>query len=186
MTSNEAVVAMVDALEAANVPYMLVGAHSCNVYGVPRATKDADFVVQMRPHALSDLCSRLSSRFRLDPQMSFETVTGTSRHLLHVKDSPFRIELFCATDDPHDRERFARRRVMQVWNRDVYHPTAEDVIITKLRWSRQGKRTKDTDDVRNVIAVQGDRIDWDYVYRWCDQHGTRELLDEIRRSTPTL
>jgi hypothetical protein len=35
-----------------------------------------------------------------------------------------------------------------------------------------------------VIAVQGNLVDWEYVGRWCDQHGTRGLLDEIRRSIP--
>ena len=37
---------------------------------------------------------------------------------------------------------------------------------------------QDRDDVRGVIAVQGDRIDWEYVHKWCEQHGTRALLDE--------
>ena len=43
-------------------------------------------------------------------------------------------------------------------------PTPEDVIITKLRWSLLANRSKDRDDARDVIAVQGDRIDWDYVH----------------------
>jgi len=65
-------------------------------------------------------------------------------------------------------------------------PTAEDVIITKLRWAVQGRRLKDHNDVRDVIAVQGEGIDWDYVHAWCDRHGTREVLDEIRRSIPPI
>jgi hypothetical protein len=60
------------------------------------------------------------------------------------------------------------------------------VVITKLRWAVQGQRGKDRDDVRDVLAVQGDRIDWAYVYAWCAQHGTRALLDEIRRSIPPI
>jgi hypothetical protein len=40
--------------------------------------------------------------------------------------------------------------------------------------------------VVNVIATQREKIDWTYVYRWCDQHGTRELLEEIRRSIPDI
>lgn len=186
MTSNEAVVAMIDALDAVQVPYMLVGAYSCNVYGVPRATMDADFVVQLQPELISELCARLGDRFRLDPQVSFETVTGTSRHLIHVKDSPFHIELFCVSDDQHDRQRFARRRAVRMWDRQVVLPTAEDVIITKLRWSRHAQRTKDTDDVRNIIAVQGDALEWEHIHGWCDEHGTRQLLEEIRRSIPEI
>ena len=76
-----------------------------------------------------------------------------------------------------------------VWNTcwRVHLRQTEDVIITKLRWAQIAKRGKDSDDVRNVIAVQGDEVlDWDYIHHWCAQHGTRVLLDEIRGSIPPL
>jgi hypothetical protein len=60
------------------------------------------------------------------------------------------------------------------------------VIVTKLRWAIMGNRSNDRDDVRDVIAVQNDRIDWDYVHQWCEQHVTRALLDEIRASIPPI
>ena len=69
-------------------------------------------------------------------------------------------------------------------DREIFLPTVEDVILNKLRWSQSGRRLKDVDDVRNVIAVQQDRIDWDYVYAWCDRHGTREVLEAVRKSLP--
>ncbi len=37
-----------------------------------------------------------------------------------------------------------------------------------------------------VIDAQGDRIQWDYVVRWCDCHGTRQLLEDIRQSIPVV
>jgi hypothetical protein len=49
------------------------------------------------------------------------------------------------------------------------------------------KREKDTADVRDVIAVQGDEaLDWEYIHGWCDVHGTRGLLEQIRDSIPPL
>ncbi|KLU04914.1 hypothetical protein RISK_003182 [Rhodopirellula islandica] len=39
---NEAVAKVVTALNESNISYMLVGSYSSNVYGVPRATGDAD------------------------------------------------------------------------------------------------------------------------------------------------
>jgi hypothetical protein len=92
------------------------------------------------------------------------------------------VELFLASDDPHDRERFRRRVRGETYGQTVWLPTPEDVIITKLRWSKQGKRNKDVDDVRNVIAVQGDALDWEYIHRWCDAHGTMGLLEQIRQT----
>ena len=42
----------------------------------------------------------------------------------------------------------------------AFVPRAEDVVITKLRWSKQGRRQKDVDDVVDDEAVFGktDRI----------------------------
>ena len=114
--------------------------------------------------------------------MSFETVTGTSRNEIQVRDSPFKIEVFHLGRDTHDQERFRRRVPAIILGRDAFVPTAEDVIVAKLRWAR----SKDRDDIRNVVAVQGDAIDWEYVHGWTDQHGTTALLDEIRRSIPPI
>ncbi len=110
----------------------------------------------------------------------------TTSHIINIPDIPFRIELFHLSDDAHDRERFRRRRRAQALDREVSLPTVEDVIITKLRWSLQGRRPKDLDDARDVLAVQGDHVDWEYLHAGCDRHGTRGLLDELRRSLPPL
>jgi hypothetical protein len=55
-------------------------------------------------------------------------------------------------------------------------PTAEDVVIQKLRWQRD----KDIADVRIVIAVQAAQLDWSYIHYWTDQHGTTDLLRRLR------
>jgi hypothetical protein len=186
MNGDDATLAVIDALETLGIPYMVVGSFSSNLYGVPRSTEDADFVIQLGSESIRRLADHLGPQFRLDPQMSFETVTMTTRHVMEVVGIPFKIELFHLSDDPHDQERFRRRRRVEMLDRQVILPTPEDVIVTKLRWTLQIKRNKDWDDIRDVIAVQGDRIDWDYVYSWSERHGTRAVLDEIRQSIPPV
>jgi hypothetical protein len=184
--NNEATTSVIEALESCGIPYMLVGSYSSNAYGVPRATQDADFVIELGETSISELARRLAPSIRIDPQMSFETVTMTRRYVAEVAGTPFKIELFLLNNDPYNQERFRRRRQTTLMGRQVWIPTAEDVIVTKLHWAVLGNRSKDRDDARDVIAVQGDRIDWDYVQRWCEQHGTRTLLDEIRSSIPPI
>ena len=183
---NEATLAVIDALETLGIPYMLVGSLSSNAYGIPRSTHDADFVVECAVEFLPRIAAHVGPAYRLDPQMTFETATLTRRHVMNVIGIPFKIEFFHLSDDPHDQERFKRRRRVKLQDREVNLPTAEDVIVTKLRWVSMLNRTKDKDDVQAVLAVQGDKIDWPYVYGWCDQHDTRALLDEIRSSIPPL
>ena len=73
---------------------------------------------------------------------------------------------------------------MHVLDRVAFVAAAEDMIVTKLRWADAARRSKDVEDVRNMLAVRGSDVDWAYVHRWVAEHGTRWLLDEIRGSIP--
>jgi hypothetical protein len=180
--SDEAIVQTIKALNVFGVPYMVTGSLASNLYGIPRATKDADFVLECESLDLSRLSSLLGPSFEIDRQLSFETITSTNRHIVRVKGSHFTIDLFMLGTDPFDLERFARRKQGELLGNPIWVPTAEDVIIQKLRWSSLGRRTKDLADAHDVIAVQGGTLDWPYTERWCDVHGSRAKLDELRRS----
>lgn len=184
MSGDDAVARVIDALNSLGVAYMITGSLASNRHGIARSTKDADFVLESVDLDLEGLSHRVGPEFKIDPQMSFEAVTGTTRYRIAVQECKFSIELFVLTGDPHDQERFRRRVPITLLGRSTWVASPEDVIVTKLRWSRQGRRTKDTDDARNVLAVQADRLDWDYIHRWCDVHGTRGLLEEVRASIP--
>lgn len=64
---------MIEALEAEKIPYMMVGALSSSVFGIPRATKDVDIVLQLQTREpLRRLEERLSQVVNFDPQPFFE------------------------------------------------------------------------------------------------------------------
>lgn len=179
MNAADFVIRVIDALERLRIPYMTVGSFSSNVYGRMRSTKDADFVVELGDTPINAVAAALGPEFVLEAQMSFETITATSRYRLKHRDTAFVIELFLLSNDPHDRSRFSRRIQGLIGGRTVFVPTPEDVVITKLRWSAHGKRAKDVDDVQGVLEVQAGKLDLPYIRHWCDQHGTRELFDRM-------
>jgi len=183
MMSDEAAVAMIDALNALAVDYMIVGSVSSAFYGSPTAGLGVDFVARLTQSQVSALAERLSPRLTLEhPEES-----GTAlRYLFRSADAGAYVELYRLSDDPYDEERFARRVRVKLFGRDTFLPTAEDVVVTKLLWYGEGPRAKHFEDARNVVLVQRDALDWDYVQRLCDRHGTRELLDKIRRSIPQV
>lgn len=179
MSATDLVLRFIGFFERLAIPYMLVGSYSSNYYGRPRSTRDADFVVVLPEDKYAALCLALGPDFRLDPQMSFETITMTTRHLITHPATAFKIELFLLTDDPHDQARFARRQQVTLEGQSTWLPTAEDVIIQKLRWSRGGKRRKDILDATQVIQVQGTLLDLAYIRHWTSQHQTTELFEKL-------
>jgi hypothetical protein len=105
MSSEQAVARLIELLERDGVPYMLVGALSSNVYGVPRATNDADLVIRFDSFNLIEFCDRLGDEFVLDRQMMVEGFTGSVRNVITYTPAGFQIEVFRLGDDPHHVER---------------------------------------------------------------------------------
>jgi hypothetical protein len=184
LTADEAALALIDALERARVPYMVVGSLASNFHGIPRATRDADFVVEMGSGSIDALAAALPPELFLRPQSSVEAITGTMRHIVELRGSAFVGELFSLSDDPHDRERFARRRQVGFLGRSASVASAEDMVVTKLLWSQRAGRAKDLDDARNILAVRRDDLDRDYLLKWCPAHGTLDQLQRLRASIP--
>ena len=177
MTTNDVMLQVVDVLYREKIPAMLVGSFSSNYYGIPRATEDVDFVIQVESNLTADFARILGEQFEAEPQLSFETNTGTQKQEFKVKGTEFKLELFRLSDDPFDQQRFRTRKLVTVAGREVWFPRAEDVIVMKLRWCR----TKDKEDVKAVMFVQRGKLDWEYIENWCRQHGTLAKLHELRR-----
>ncbi len=187
MNVLDVAVEVIDALNRCKAGYMLVGSLASNLYGIPRNTNDADFVLAPQTADAESISTILGDSYKLDPQISFESITLTLRRVLNHAETGFLIEFFELSDDAHDRSRFDRRTQIEFLGRPAYVPTVEDVIITKLRWAVTGRRAKDLSDVKSVLAVQDtDDLDLNYLYRWTDMHGTAALLKELLANTPRL
>ncbi len=175
---NEALAELVALLNQHDIAYMLVGSYSSNAYGIPRATKDADLVVATLDKAFELIGASLGNDYQAESQLEFELITGTVRRVIRFAPIDFVLECFQLSDDAFDQSRFNRRVAIEssVLGGTVWLPTPEDVIVQKLRWSRP----QDLLDVENVMMVQMDSLDWHYIRRWTDLHGTTSALDQIR------
>jgi hypothetical protein len=185
MTIDDLAAMVAEACLADSVPHMFTGAFATGLYGSPRSTADVDVVVDIAdPTTMSQLVARLAPVVGFDAQVQFDTLTLGSRRIGMTRGlPPLVVELFTLFDDAFVQEQFARRRerFLATLGKSVPVPTAEDVIIHKLRRARG----KDIDDARDVLAVQGlDRVDLDYIRRWCERHGTRAALDAIVAALP--
>jgi hypothetical protein len=181
MKGNDAVKALVAALERLGTDYMITGSYASNVHGVPRSTQDADFIIEAPPQEVSRLLATLEPPMQADPQMLFETITSSLRWVVRLDRSPFVMELFLLNTHPFDRSRFDRRVREEVLPGSLaWLPTAEDVIVQKLRWSARGKRPKDFADACAVIGVQAGNLDWSYIGKWCAELNIMATLAEAR------
>jgi hypothetical protein len=106
-------------------------------------------------------------------------VTATMRYVATHPASAFKVEMFLLSDDAHDQLRFQRRQQVDFEGKNVWLPMPEDVVITKLRWSKGGNRSKDISDVLQILNLRKSSLDLPYIRNWCDQHNTRELFEKL-------
>lgn len=182
MKPSEAVIYVIEKLESLSASYLLVGAFAYGAYGIPRSTEDADLVLAIGAVELDEILRDLPPALTLDPQSRIELFTGTHRWVLRVEGSPFLIELFLLGSDPHHYEMFLRKRrgAIPLLGREAWIPTAEDLVIQKLRWGRP----KDLDDVRNILSVQLENIDKVLIEQWCTRHATLQRFLTILPTVP--
>jgi hypothetical protein len=186
MTLEDIAAIIIGALQEADLPFMVVGGLSCNVYSIPRSTKDVDIVIKLESAGqLQRVNGLLPEEFHFDPQITFESITGSIRHIIRIEGTPFVIELFELREaDAFQFCRFERRRVLFLapLKLSAPIPTAEDVIVQKLRWGRP----KDLDDVRGVLSVQGSALDFSYIEDWCRKLEILDRYESVRSTVPEI
>ncbi len=178
-------IAIFEKAESLGVPHMAVGAIAAGTYGIPRATKDIDLLVSVDlQNGIHQLIRGLKEIIDFEDQCQFDTITWGRRHIGTSKSSPpYKVELFEMFDDAFVESEFSRRqrKFVPLLDREIMLPTAEDVIVQKIRWGR----SKDIDDARDVLAVQGiEALDMSYIEKWCATHGTSGRLSDILSSLP--
>lgn len=187
MTLETLAIKVVEATEAAGVDFMVVGAIAAGAYGVPRSTKDVDLLVAVNvTGGVAAVIKSLAPLVEFDPQVVFDTLTWGRRQVGQSRSTPpFKVELFEVFEDAFVQEEFRRRQQVFVpmLGRSTWLPTPEDVIVQKLRWGR----SKDLDDARDVLAVQGpETLDMAYVTAWCARHGTAARLEAALAGIPPM
>lgn len=127
-------------LEALHVPYVIGGSMASTVHGQIRTTMDVDIVADLNPADVALLVQKLGQDFYADVNSIRDAVTHRrSFNLLHLA-TTFKVDVFVATSRPFDKKQLERRRLQVIAPPDgkAFIASAEDVVLAKLDWYRQG------------------------------------------------
>jgi hypothetical protein len=161
------------------VPYMLTGSYASNLYGAIRSTFDADLVVSIDSKAMRRLVEALGSDFYLDAGTLEEArQAGDQFNAVH-KRSGLKLDFYLLSKEEYSRTAFQRRRQERVGDDAVSVIAPEDLILAKLRWSRQGGSQRQVEDARGVYELQKERLDEGYLRRWARELELQDLLEQI-------
>jgi hypothetical protein len=167
------------ALEDLGVPYFVGGSLASTLHGEPRFTRDADLVAELQPRHAEPLAQALAPTFYADAESIARAIARTgSFNVIHLA-TAFKVDVFVSKLRTFDRSSFARREPAQGEGYDIWISSAEDTLLAKLDWFREGHEVSDQQwrDILAILTVQKDHLDQDYLRTWAESLGVRDLLD---------
>jgi hypothetical protein len=168
-------------LEGMGVDYLVGGSLASSIHGIPRATLDVDIVADLRMIHVKPLVAALESEFFIDADMVTEAVRRrTTFNILHLG-TMFKIDVFVPSDDDllvAELSRKQRVRVVDTPPSELNVATAEDMVLQKLLWYREGGAVSERQwgDVLGILRTQRERLDAGYLNRWAARKDLGELL----------
>lgn len=180
MTQEEVVGSVIDALERLGIVYMVAGSFASNFHGVPRMTQDADVVVELDEAGIPALLRELQAEFYVSEAAAREAVRLRRLfNAIHLA-TGFKVDLVVKKDRAFSDTELARRTRGTLAGRRVSFASAEDVILSKLEWSRGSGSDRQLADALGIIQIQATSLDWPYLEKWADVLGVRDLLEGAR------
>jgi hypothetical protein len=165
-------------LEGAGIPYMVTGSVALAAYSVPRMTRDIDVVVEMGP----DDAERLIALFAEDCYVDRDAVrrAAETRDMFNVIHKTWitKADFIVRKDEPYRKTEFGRRRRIDIEGTSLCVVAPEDLILSKLWWSRASRSERQEGDVRQLLAAGS--LDWTYLERWAEDLGVGEALGRLR------
>jgi len=170
MTDASVLKVVTGALEQAGIPYMITGSYASNFYGVPRATNDIDIVIAATPEQLKALIQQLRSN---NYYAQVEDALDAWRHhsVFNAMDTSmvWKIDFIMRKPGTFSQEAFRRRTQGEIAGIPVRISTAEDLIIAKLDWAKEGESHRQLEDIASVLKVRGELLNREYIERWVSE-----------------
>ncbi len=185
----QALLPVVEALDALGVDYYVGGSVASSFTGIARATQDADLVADLRPaHALL-LSAALEDAYYLSRERVTQAIRRRSSfNVIHLA-TMFKIDVFVMARSPYARRSMARRTSLEIpeVGRPLDFSAPEDIVLNKLEWYRKGNEVSDRQwyDLQGVLRLQWEYLDFDYLHRWARELGLETLLERaLSESNP--
>jgi hypothetical protein len=171
-------------LEPLSITYYIGGSVASSLLGESRYTEDLDLVIELDAVKAKPLLEAfLSASFYISDVALEDAVSGRCASFKIVDQETLeKADLFILQDTSFAKSKMARR--MQHPLPDGSHiwiASPEDIVLQKLVWGRGSQSEKQCRDVLGVLKLQGDNLDFEYLWHWAAELDLAETIDRTFR-----
>ena len=181
MTSEDALKLILFKLDECGIPYMITGSFASNIHGLPRATQDADVVIEVEPRTLERFLESLGLAFYQSMEAAMEALAREEMFNVVHLETGFKVDLIVRKSRPFSRIEFSRRQPAFYLGENRWFATAEDTILAKLEWSKRAGSERQFNDALNVAKLQRENLDRAYLEKWARELDILDLLKKLLR-----
>ena len=139
-------------------------------YAQPRFTRDVDLVVQLTRVDVPRFVALFADDFDCDVDMVEEAIRYQKMfNVIHLG-SVLKFDFIIRKSDPYREQEFSRRRRIALAGVELAVVAPEDLILSKLLWSRDSRSEIQRHDVVSLIESQTP-LDWTYLETWAKDLG---------------
>jgi hypothetical protein len=170
------------ALDRTGIAYMLTGSFASVYYGSPRSTQDIDLVIAANPAQLRAFIEALpGAEYYADLDAALEAHKRESLFNIIDLKTGWKIDMIIRKARPFSQEEFGRRQLLSMHGVSLFVASAEDVILSKLEWSKLAQSQRQIEDAAGILKIRADSLDRSYLDKWIRELGLTKEWNEAQR-----
>ena len=176
---------LIEALNEACIPYMVSGSVGSSFHGRPRATNDFDIVIAPAEKQLDSFIKSLGKDFYVSTEAAQQALENNSMFNIIDRKTGGKADLILRKNRDFSYEELQRKNKAQIMGLDIWIASPEDVILSKLEWSKGRQSNNQYQDALGVAVVQWDHLDQDYLSKWAKnlqvENNLKQLLEHAKK-----
>lgn len=167
-------------LKSANVPYMITGGAAVGFWGHIRTTMDIDILIQIHSEQVDSLLSSIEREAYINIEEAKKAILDKSIFNIILDETCFKIDLIPLKEDSYEIKKFSNRVKMNFQDKEIYVISPEDLIISKLLWSKSaGGSERQIKDCESIYRLNSEILDLDYLERWVKLLGIEKEFNKL-------
>jgi hypothetical protein len=159
-----------------NIKYMLSGSLSMSFYTMPRMTRDIDIVIQLTNNEIEKMFDIFKNEYYIDKEIIYDAVKNFSMfNIIHTA-SVTKIDFIIRKNEEYRILEFENRKKVFLDDIEINIVSLEDLVISKIYWSKDSLSELQIRDVKNLIKKNYDK---NYVEHWCKKLEIFSLYEKI-------
>lgn len=170
-------------LENLKIDYCITDGYAVSVWGRPRSTFDIDVIIQLKVEKVRPLVEnlrRLSAAGYIEESTAKEAILkGGEFNFIHPE-TGLKIDFWAVKEnDSIGKSELKRKINIRFDGQKIYFISPEDLILSKLRWFKMSESTRHLEDIKSILKISKEKIDWIYLKKEAKKQNVAKILSDL-------